>query len=251
MGYSLRRHMQIDYLGLQGKLNGRQEELFRGLAYPRIFHGRHSHHCCRVYGIITVGDTAYMECRVPVGQGIKPCMVAKRAFPYKILVCVYIAFDHYISIFRHPQLIADAFHHFHSFLSQETCQDIFIHTLWQRGRSGIGIDRISSQHYRYRHLFTFLFPCLIMVCTRFMPVPVHSCCPAIHHLHPVHACIHFTAYRMPGMHYRQCYKASAIMGPAFQRRQDAQVGIFDNILLAHTFSPDLFWHIRSQLCESG
>src|SRR5664280_716647 len=147
-------------------------------------------------------------------------MISKWSFPYHFLRRVNKSFNHDIGITGNKKVVGDTFYKLNFFLSQETCKDIFVDILRQRGCCSVGIYRVAAEGNSYRHSFPGLLPFLKVICTCLMTLPVHGCRFTVENLHPVHTDIFSARNRMNSMNHWKSYKPASVMRPAFENRKN-------------------------------
>ena len=228
VAHALLGKVQVLDFGRDGQLDGRQEDLLRGFLDILVLHRRDAHHRGGINGVETVRDAGNVEFRVQVFQRIEARMVAERPFEELLFALLHVAFDHEVAVGGHHQVLRKALYQLHGFSAEEAGQQVFVDAFRERRRGSIGIDGIATQaHGNGQAVRTFgqVFRAGLV------HMPVHAGRGVVEDLHAVHPDIAHASHRARRIDERQGDEAPAVLRPALENGQLAQLrGILHDIL---------------------
>jgi len=219
VGDTRRRQVEVQGFGNHRQPKGSQKDFLYGVCYIGVFLRGNTYQSGRIYRSLSVGYAAEVEYRIEVGKGIKAGMVSKRPFHKGFFLGLYISFQDKIAIFRHHKFYGKTGNQRHRPVPKKAGEHVFVYAVRQGGGGAKGVDGVSAQTDGHRK--TGILAGGKMTGSGFVFVPVHARAVFAKDLHPVHAYIPPSGFRVLGVYQRQGNKAPSVVGPALKYGQEA------------------------------
>ncbi len=219
--HALERHVVVHDLR-EHLPHQRQEHPLDRVPHVAVLHRRPADDGGRVDRVLAVRDRRDVEHRVVVGERVEPGVVAERPLAAP-LVGVDPPLEHELGAGRHLEVHGDAAHHLHRLAAHEPREQHLVDPRRQRHRRREHRRGIAAE--RHRDLGAPSLPARVLEDARrvVVEVPVHPRGVAVVDLQAVHPAVAPAARRVLGDHVGEREEAAAVLGPALQDWECAEV----------------------------
>ena len=183
--------------------------------HVKVFHWGKSDNGAGVDGIFPMGDGGDVEHGVVVHRGIETSVITERAFGTG-LAGMDESLDDEVNVGGHFERNGFAGDEVYWALSDESCEEDFVETVWERCGCGESVGGVSTEGYRNGHGFAALVVPFSVARSHFMNLPMHPSFRGRKNLHTIHAEVFVAGIGVLGVDAGEGDEPSSVMWPALE-----------------------------------